>query len=153
MRPSTPNPRSTRPSILISDRYDLRIAVADFLYSSPYDSFAGKESKGGWVQRTTVNGKECDEVAYSLKAVDFTLSMTGAEPTVPCQVQITFKEEPGKPVSRLVFSNWNLQANPPDSQFAANIPAGYERIPVVERIPKEELKADAAKAMAADAPK
>jgi hypothetical protein len=138
---------------LMSDRFDFRVAVADFLYSSPYDSFADKEAKGGWVRRTTVGGKECDEVAYILKAVDFTLSITRAEPTVPCQAQITYKEEPGKPVSRLVFSNWNLQANPPDSQFAANIPAGYERIPIVERIPKDELKADAGKAMAANAPK
>ena len=49
---------------LINERFDLRLAVADFLYSSPYDSFADKESKGGWVRRTTVDGKECDEVAY-----------------------------------------------------------------------------------------
>ena len=134
---------------LINERFDLRLAVADFLYSSPYDSFADKEAKGGWVRRTTVDGKECDEVTYQLKAVDFALAMTTAAPTVPCQAEITFKERPGKPVTRLVFSNWNLQAKPADSQFVANVPAGYEQIPIVERIPKAELKADAAKAMAA----
>lgn len=138
---------------LISERFDLRVAVGDFLYSSPYDSFASKESKGGWVRRTTVDGKECDEVAYSMPQVDFTLSMTRAAPTVPCQVEIVYKQEPGKPVTRLVFSNWNLQARPADSQFVANVPAGYEQIPIVERIPKSELKADAAKAMAAAVPK
>jgi hypothetical protein len=134
---------------LVSERYDLRVVVADFLYSSPYDSFADSQAKGGWVKRTTVEGTSCEEVSYSLKAVDFTLSMTSAEPTLPCEAQITYKEEPGQPVSRLVFSNWNLNVQPHDSQFVANVPQGYEWIPVVERIPKTELKSDAAKAMGA----
>jgi hypothetical protein len=133
---------------LVSERYDLRVAVSDFLYSSPYDSFADREAKGGWVRRTTVDGRECEEVTYAMKAVDFTLSMTTAEPTLPCQIQITYKEEPGRPVSRLVFHDWNLQRQAPDTLFVANVPQGYERVPVVERIPKSELKADAAKAMA-----
>jgi hypothetical protein len=134
---------------LVDERYDLRVAVADFLYSSPYDSFADSQAKGGWVRRTTVDGRACDEVTYAMKAVDFTLSMTTAEPTLPCQIQITYKEEPGRPVSRLAFSNWNLQPQAPESLFVAHVPAGYEKIPVMERIPKSELKADAAKALEA----
>jgi hypothetical protein len=132
---------------LASDRFDLRIAVADFLYGSPYDSFAGRDATGGWVRKIQVDGRECDEVAYTTPNVDFTLSITSAEPTLPCQVRITYKQEPGQPVTLLVFGNWNLQAEPGDAQFAASVPQGYERIPVIERIPKEELKANAAKAM------
>jgi hypothetical protein len=132
---------------LVSERFDIRMVVADFLYSSPYDSFADSNAKGGWVKRTTVDGTSCEEVSYSLKAVDFTLAMTTAEPTLPCQAQITYKEEPGQPVSRLTFSSWNLKAQPQDAQFVASVPQGYELIPVVERIPKTELKADPAKAM------
>jgi len=135
---------------LISERYDLRVVVADFLYSTPYESFAEHNAQGGWVRRTTVDGRSCDEVAYSVKAVDFMLSVTTQEPTLPCLAQITFKEEPGQPVTRLVFSNWNLQAQAPDAQFVANVPQGYEQIPIVERIPKNELKQDAAKAMGVD---
>lgn len=134
---------------IISERFDLRVAAADFLYSSPYDSFAEKEARGGWVRRTTVDGKSCEEVSYSLKEVDFTLSVASAAPTLPCEARITYKEEPGQPVSRLVFSNWNLQPQVAESQFVANVPQGYELIPVVERIPKTELKADAGKAMGA----
>lgn len=132
---------------LVSDRFDLRVAVADFLYASPYDSFAGSNAKGGWVRKIQVDGQECEEMAYTTANVDFTLSVTSAEPTVPCQIQITYKQEPAQPVTRLVFSNWNLQAKADDVQFAASVPQGYERIPVVERIPKEELKTNAEKAM------
>ena len=132
---------------IASDRFDLRIAAADFLYSSPYDSFADKESKGGWIRRTTVDGRPCEELSYVMKQLDFRLSVTSDEPTLPCQIQITYKQEPGQPVSRLTFSKWNLKAQPEDSQFAANVPQGYEQIPMVERIPKGELKSDAARAM------
>ena len=51
----------------ISERFDMRVGVADFLYSSPYDSFSDAEAQGGWVRRTTVGGKSCDEVSYSRK--------------------------------------------------------------------------------------
>jgi hypothetical protein len=135
----------------ISERFDLRVGVADFLYSSPYDSFAGSEAQGGWVRRTTVGGKSCEEVAYTAKVVDFTLSMTASEPVLPCEAQVVYKQEPGQPVSRLVFSDWNLDPRPADTQFALNVPQGYELIPIIERIPKSELKADPAKAMGAPA--
>jgi hypothetical protein len=138
---------------LVSERYDLRVAVADFLYSAPYDSFAATESKGGWVRRTAVDGRQCDEVAYKMRAVHVTLSMSASPPVLPCQARITYIEEPGQPVSTLVFHDWNLKAAPPDAQFVANVPREYEAIPVVERIPKTELKGDAAKAMGAAARK
>jgi len=134
---------------LISERYDLRVAVADFLYSSPYDSFADSKATGGWVRRTVVDGRSCEELKYAMESVDVTISVASDAPVLPCQADLTYKQEPGQPVSRLVFSKWNLQAQTPDSLFVANVPRGYELIPVVERIPKAELKADPAKAMAA----
>ena len=138
---------------LIDQRYDLRVAVADFLYSSPYDSFAGSDAQGGWAAKAVVEGRQCEEVVYATKTVDFKLAVSSAEPVLPCRLQITYKSEPGQPVSTLVFSNWNLKAQPADSQFVANVPQGYELIPVVERIPKDDLKKDAAKAMGAAAKK
>jgi hypothetical protein len=138
---------------LVSERYDISIAVADFLYSSPYDSFAGSDAQGGWVRRATIDGKPCEEMAYTVKGADITLAVTSAEPTLPCHAQITFKDEPGKPITRLIFSNWNLQLQPQDAQFVANVPQGYELIPILERIPKTELKSDPAKAMGMSAQK
>lgn len=137
----------------INDRFDLRVVVADFLYSSPYESFAGSDAKGGWRKRTVLNGRSCDELAYTMKAVDVTLSVTNAAPVLPCKASIVYKEQPGQPVSTLVFSDWNLQAAPPDSRFVAQVPQGYEAIPIVERIPKTELKTDPARAMGAAARK
>ena len=77
--------------------------------------------------------------------------MSAAAPVLPCEAQIVYKQEPGQPVSRFVFSDWNLDPRPADAQFVLNAPQGYELIPVIERIPKSELKADPAKAMGAPA--
>jgi hypothetical protein len=137
----------------INDRFDLRVVVADFLYSSPYESFAGSDAKGGWRRRTVLNGRSCDEVSYAMKAVDVTLLVSSTAPVVPCKASITYKTEPGQPVSTLVFSDWNLQAAPPEDKFVAQVPQGYEAIPIVERIPKTELKTDPGKAMGAAARK
>jgi hypothetical protein len=132
---------------LISERYDLRVAVADLLYSVPYDSFAVSEAKGGWRRKIDVDGRACDEMSYAMTAVSLTLSVSSQPPVLPCQARIEYTQEPGVPVTTLVFSRWNLHAVPGDTQFAANVPEGYEAIPVVERIPKTELKSNPAKAM------
>ena len=137
---------------LIDQRYDLPMPVADFLYSSPYDSFADPTAKGGWAKRELVGDKSCDELSYQLESLDINLWIAADAPKVPCQIELTYKAKPGKPTSRLTFSNWNLTATPPAAQFTANVPAGYEKIPIIERIPKTELKADASKAMGVTPP-
>ncbi len=137
---------------LIDHRYDLPMPVADFLYSSAYDSFADPKATGGWVKRELVGAKSCDELSYQFESLDVNLWIAADAPKVPCQVELTYKAKPGAPTSRLTFSNWNLAATPSAAQFTANVPAGYEKIPIIERIPKTDLKADPAKAMGVTAP-
>lgn len=121
-------------------RFDVPVPVADVLYSSPYESFALQEAKGGWVRRIDVEGRPCDELAYQHRAVDFAVWIDTGAPALPCRLDITYKARPGAPKSSMVFRNWNLAASIPDNQFAAIVPAGYEQIPVVERIPADQVK-------------
>ena len=81
-----------------------------------------------------------------------TASMSSPTP-LPCKAEIIYTARPGKPSSQLTFRNWRLGEPIAETEFTANIPSGYERIPVIERIPKAELKADAAKALGAAAKK
>lgn len=123
----------------LADRYDVPLPFADVLSASAHDSFIGPDTTGGWVQRETLEGKSCDRVAYEHKAVAFTLWIAAEAPAVPCRLEITYKDRPGTPASRLSFRNWNLQAHIEDAQFAAHIPQGYEEIPIVERVTKKQL--------------
>jgi hypothetical protein len=128
----------------VADRYDLPMPMADLLYSSPKDALVAESTAGGWVKQTQVEGRSCEELTYHEEAVDFTLWVSSAAPVLPCRLFITYRKKAGQPSSHLTFGNWTLSADAiPDDQFAAVIPAGYEEIPIVERIPKTELRPSA----------
>jgi hypothetical protein len=132
---------------MAENRFDLPMPVSDLLYSSAYDSYADVEATGGWARHEVVDGKNCEVVSYQLKPVDFTMWIASEAPKVPSRLEVTFKTAAGQPKSRLSFSNWNLSATADDAKFVASVPDGYEHIPIIEKIPKTELKADPVKAM------
>lgn len=133
----------------VSERYDMPMPMADFLYSDPGQSFNTGEFKGGWVKRTPIDNAPCHEVHYTGQEIEFTLWLADDERALPCKADIIYTGRPGKPVSQMTFRNWSLGGSLPDGDFVAKVPPAYERIPIVERIPKDEIKKDAAKAMAA----
>jgi hypothetical protein len=123
----------------VTTRLDVPLPFADFLYASPQDSFALDQAKGGWVKRTDVEGRSCDELTYQHERVDFTVWIATAD-SLPCRIDITYKARPGAPKSVVTFRNWNLSATIPETQFTAVVPAGFEQIPVVERIAPDQVK-------------
>ncbi len=121
----------------IADRFDVNMAVSDLMYSSPYDSFIGANAKGGIVGTQTVEGKLCDHLAYKTDAVDYELWI-GKSDSLPYQLVLNYKENPRVPRSQVIFKNWNLNASATDKDFAFNIPQGYQRIPIMEKVRVEE---------------
>jgi hypothetical protein len=135
----------------VEQRYELPLPFADVLYSDPYASFSAAGAEGGWVATEIIDGQECEKVQYRTERIDFAVWVS-APPRLPCRLEAHFKAERGSPTSRLTFSKWQLGAAAEDGRFVAQVPEGYEQIPIVERIPKTELKSDAAKAMGARQP-
>jgi hypothetical protein len=124
----------------MTGRFDVPLPFADFLYSTPYDSFAPDEAKGGWVRRTDVEGRACDEFSYKLPTADFTLWLAHSDPPLPCRLDITYTQRPSAPKASVTFRNWNLTATVPETKFTAVVPAGFEQIRVIERIPADQVK-------------
>jgi hypothetical protein len=85
---------------------------------------------------------------YTGKSADFTLWVADTDQALPCKLTVVYTGRSGKPASEITFRNWRLGAAIPETEFAANVPSGFERIPIIERVPKDDLKKDAAKAMA-----
>jgi hypothetical protein len=135
----------------LAERFDVPMPMADFLYSDPSQSFQAGEFTGGWVKRAQIDGATCHELHYTGKSVEFTLWVDDTDKALPCKVSIVYAARKGKPTSDVTFRNWQLGSAIPEGEFAANVPSGFERIPIIERIPKDDLKKDAAKAMAAAA--
>ncbi len=124
----------------LTSRFDVPLPAADLLYSTPYESFSQQEAKGGWVRRVDVEGRACDELTYKHPQVDFTIWLDAADPPLPCRLDITYTQRRSAPKASVVFRNWNLAAMIPESQFTAVVPAGFEQIPIVERIPADQVK-------------
>lgn len=131
----------------LAERFDVPMPMADLLYSDPGQSFDLSQFKGGWVKRAQIDGASCHELHYTGKEAEFTLWVADDARALPCRLAIVYSARTGKPTSDITFRNWKVGDAIADGDFAANVPSGYEKIPIIERIPKDELKADAAKAM------
>jgi hypothetical protein len=112
----------------IYTEYGVPVAMADLLYSVPYDAFVVGGSKGGWVGRETINGKSCDHLAYDNPHSNWEIWLEDDERARPCQLKITHKEEPGAPVTQIVFLDAKLEPAGDDT-FAPKIDESkYQRI-------------------------
>lgn len=112
--------------------YDLKLPWGDLLYSSPYEAFMTSDTTGGWVAVETIDGVECDHLSYQQPVVDWQVWVTRGEHR-PKQLQITYKQDPGEPVTRVTFRDLNPSASVDEGTFAAKVPDGYTRIPLARR--------------------
>jgi hypothetical protein len=112
----------------VSAEYDVKLPTADLLYSSPYDALITPDTTGGWVNVENVGNRSCDHLSYQQPVVDWQIWLTQDERRLPCQLQITYKTDPGQPVTRVVFFDWNPSPTIADATFQAVIPDGYNRI-------------------------
>jgi hypothetical protein len=121
----------------VADRFDINMPVSDLIYSSPYDSFLSSNSKGGVVGTQTVGGMLCDHLVYKSDAVDWEI-WVGKNDSLPYELVLNYKDDPKTPRQQVIFKNWNLNAQATDKDFAFNIPQGYQRIPIMEKVRIEE---------------
>ena len=112
----------------ISAEYAVHIAAADLLYSNPYEALVTAETTGGWVNVEHVGERSCEHLSYQQPLVDWQLWLAQDDRRLPCQLQITYKADPGQPMSRIVFHDWNQSPAITDATFTPSVPEGYRRI-------------------------
>ncbi len=118
---------------MLAERLNLDLPMSDVLYSSPYDAFVDAGTKGGLIGKEKIDGSSCHVLIYSSTAVDWQL-WVDENTSLPCRLEMTYKKETGKPFYRITFSNWNLSQHLKQEAFAFQIPEGYTRIPILERV-------------------
>jgi hypothetical protein len=132
----------------ISEEYAIQMPTADLLYSSPYDALMTPDTTGGWVDVQKVDDRTCDHLAYRQALVDWEIWLN-QEGRLPCQVKITYKNEPAQPSVSVVYSNLERTPQVTDDTFAAKIPDGYRRIKIMRHATVEDPSVAAAEAEAA----
>lgn len=112
----------------LARRFGLPVPIGDVMYSSPYDAFLGKSSKGGFVGRETVEGVSCAVVDYADDLVGVRLWIPSSGPPMPRRLQITYKQVPVPLASTIDFTNWKLDVPVSDATFAFQPPANSNTI-------------------------
>ena len=133
----------------LSAEYAVQMPTADLLYTSPYDAFMTKDTTGGWVDVQKVGDRTCDHLAYKHAAVDWELWLNESS-KLPCQVKLTYKNDPAQPVTIVTYSDFNEAPQGSDATFTAQIPDGYQRLKLMRHATVEDPKVEEAAAPAAE---
>jgi hypothetical protein len=129
----------------LSAEYAIQMPTADLLYSSPYDALMTKDTTGGWVDVQKVGDLTCDHLAYRQEVVDWEIWL-GENRRLPCQVKITYKNDPGQPVTMVTYHDFNTSPQVSDATFTPQIPDGYQRIKIMRHATVDDPKVEEAPA-------
>jgi len=102
----------------VARRYSLPVPIADVIYSLPYEAFVGRDTKGGFVGRETIDGVECAHLAYVDNLVDVQIWIPSSGQPLPRRVELVYRQAPGAPKARIDFTSWNLAPRFADEVFA-----------------------------------
>ena len=101
----------------VARRYSLPVPIADVVYSLPYEAFIGRDTKGGFVGRETIDGIECAHLGYADKLVDVQIWIPSSGQPLPRRVELVYKQAPGAPKARIDFTSWDLAPRIADEAF------------------------------------
>jgi hypothetical protein len=124
----------------LSNEYDVQMATADLLYSSPYDAFMTKDTVGGWVDTQKIGDRDCEHLAYRQPVVDWEIWLS-SDRKLPCQLKVTYKQVPGAP-STLVTYRGIENPQVTDDTFVPKVPDGYQRIKILRHATVIDPKLD-----------
>ena len=112
----------------VAQRFGLPVPIGDVVYSSPYDAFIGKATKGGVVGQETIDGVPCAKLDYADAFVEVRLWIPASGQPLPRRLEIVYKKVAGLPVAHVDFSNWKLDNPVADTTFAFQPPQGYRKV-------------------------
>jgi hypothetical protein len=110
------------------EAYGVTVPVADLLFSNPYESFMQNVKTGMYVGQSKVGNTTCHHLAFTQESVDWQIWLADDAQLVPTKLVITYKNVPGQPQYRAVFSNWNLAPRLPEALFGFEAPKEAEQI-------------------------
>lgn len=102
------------------------------LYSDPLEILTSEVTSGQLIGRESIGGVAANHLAFQGKSVDWQIWVQDGPQPLPLRYVITAKTVKGAPQFAAQFSNWQLAAKLPDSEFELRPPPGAKR---VDRLP------------------
>jgi hypothetical protein len=109
----------------------IEMPMLDMLYQSYKGGITGNARGGVLVGETTIDGVDCDHLAFRSPSFDWQLWVEKGARPLPKKLVITTRYEVGDPQYQLLM-RWNLQPKIDKSTFEFTPPTGVTQIPFVE---------------------
>jgi hypothetical protein len=106
----------------------MRLPLAVLLMSRMPAEFEARVKSIDYVEKTGILGAPAHHLAARTDSADFQVWVADGDKPVPLRVVITYRKSPGQPQFWANFSDWNLAPAVSDATFAAQVPAGAQKV-------------------------
>jgi hypothetical protein len=124
--PAAPTLNATLP--ILGDRLETNQFIRTLLSADPYATLTDGLSSANEVGFVEVGGKKLLQTAFTEPDANWQLWLTGPAPVLPSRLAVVYKTAEGAPRVELEFSEWNLNPQTPDRNFAFTKPAGAVQV-------------------------
>jgi hypothetical protein len=139
---TTPQPGTIDQSIVhfVSD-LGMRLPLSLLLMTRMPAELEARVTSLDYVERTNILGAPTHHLAARTKDIDFQVWVTDGDKPVPLRVVLTYKTVPGHPQFRAQLSEWNFAPAIKDATFAAQIPAGAQKVAFAAQLQRATMAA------------
>jgi hypothetical protein len=110
-------------------RLGVDFPLADFLSEAPSKAFLTGVTSGRVVDTVTIDGSPYLHLFFSQPpGIELELWLAKNDQSLPRRLIVTYRDLAGQPNFIAEFSDWNLNAHPPDADFTFQPPAGAEQV-------------------------
>jgi hypothetical protein len=113
---------------VVEEKTGLQFPYADVLYSDVYGAVTKDLTYAYWVGKTTIDGVECDHLAFAGPGIEFQVWLGPAKDPLPRRLAVTYLNVERQPRFLVNFSDWDLKAKLSAGRFECKKPAGAKPI-------------------------
>ena len=113
---------------VVEEKTGLQFPYADVLYSDVYGAVTKDLTHAYWVGKTTIDGVECDHLAFAGPGIEWQVWQGPAKDPLPRRLAVTYLNVERQPRFLVNFSNWDLKAKLSAGRFEFKKPAGAQLI-------------------------
>jgi len=124
----------------------MRLPLAMLLTSQFPEEIERRTQALDYVEDTVIDGKPAYHLAGRTETVDYQVWIAEGAKPLPIQIVLTYKNVEGMPDYRAQFSDWNLNPQVKDAQFAFTPSKEARKIAFVAQLPKTALEGPASPA-------
>jgi hypothetical protein len=112
----------------VTEQTGMCFPFADVLYSDVYGTLTKGLTHAYWVDKSTVDGVECDHLAFAGPGVEWQIWIGPEKEPFPRRLTVTYVSMQRQPRFLVTFSDWSIKSDVSGRRFEFKKPEGAKRI-------------------------